>query len=146
MEVREHRARGQCLYCPDKYYLGHTCATPHLLLLDATAVSKAAAERPTNEPLLALEDVPPEDPIPIILNALSSPKRTRGRAMRLVGHIGSLLIRVFVDSRADLNFLNLFVVTRLGLRIDHSITEPVIVANGRLCYTQGLALDVQIRL
>lgn len=66
--------------------------------------------------------------------------------MRLIGHIGDLSIRVFINSGADLNFLNPFVVTRLGLRIDHSLIEIVTVANGRLCYTTCLALNISVQL
>nr|XP_008381918.2 uncharacterized protein LOC103444746 [Malus domestica] len=53
---------------------------------------------------------------------------------------------VFVDSKADLNFLNPVVATSLGLDIDPSVVEPVTVTNGRLCYIKGVARNVSVRV
>ena len=66
--------------------------------------------------------------------------------MRLVRYIGTLPIRVFVDSGADLNFLNPSVALRMGLRIDRSMVEPVAVANGGICYTQGIVYNFTVTL
>lgn len=103
-----------------------------------------ASESETDYPPLALDDPHLEEPIPIPLNVLVSPKRTRGRAMRLLGSIGTCHILVFVDSGTDLNFLNPAIATSLSLDIDLSMVEPVAVANGRLCYTKGVARNVSI--
>lgn len=143
-EVRERRFRGQCLYCPEKYFPGHICATPYLLLLDAAAVSKAVSKTPVEDLPPASDEVLLEATTPITINSLESPKRICGRVMRLLGHIGDLPIRAFADSGADLNFLNPSVTTRMGLRIDHSLIEHVTVANDRLCYTTSFALNVSV--
>lgn len=66
--------------------------------------------------------------------------------MHLVGHVDTLPIQVFVDSCADLNFLNPSLATRLDLRINSSCIEPIVVANGRLCYTKGIAYNVSVNL
>lgn len=124
----------------------HTYATPHLLLLDAATISEAAIEPQTDEPQPVHDETLLVDLIPITLNVLVSLKRTRSRAMRLLGHIVTLLIRVFVDSRANLKFLNPTIVTRLGLLIDCSHIEPIAVANGRIYYTKRLAYNVSVQL
>ncbi|KAM2650970.1 hypothetical protein EV1_014909 [Malus domestica] len=119
---------------------------PHLLLLDAAVVFEAAFATPADDLLPASDDPLLEDTTPITFNALESPKCTRGRAMRLLGHIRDLPIRVFVDSGADLNFLNPSVATRLGLCIDHSLIELIMVVNGRLCYTTSLTFNLSVQL
>ncbi|XP_048446014.1 uncharacterized protein LOC103952495 [Pyrus x bretschneideri] len=146
VEVHQCHSHGQCLYCPEMYYLDHTFAMPHLLLLDVAAVSEAASETPIDDPMPVPDEFLLEYPTPITFNALVSLKRTCGRAMRLLGHITNLSIRVFIDSGANLNFLNPSIATRLSLCIDHSLIEPVTVVNGRLSYTKGLALNVIVNL
>lgn len=145
-EVRERRSRGQCLYCPKKYFPSHTCTTPHFLLLDAAAISEVTPDLILEDTYPALAEPLLAEDVPIAFNALVSPKRTQGRAMRLVGYSDMLPIRVFVDSGADLNFLSPSIARRLGLRTDRSLVEPMAVVNGNICYTHGIAYNFTVNL
>ncbi|RXH80822.1 hypothetical protein DVH24_004736, partial [Malus domestica] len=71
--------------------------------------------------------------VPLTLDTRTSPKRTCGLAMCLVNHIGGLPVQI-----------NPSVATRLGFRIDNSYIELVAIANGRICYTKGLAYNVSV--
>ncbi|XP_008386797.3 uncharacterized protein [Malus domestica] len=131
---------------------------PHLsspaqlpLHLSPAEVHVAAVSEVTSD--LILEDTPPvsdepllDETVPIALNTLVSPKRTQWRVMHLVGYSYTLPIWVFIDSGVDFNFLSPSIAMHLGLRIDHSLVEQVVVANGSICYTQGIAYNFTMTL
>lgn len=75
----------------------------------------------------------------LALHVILATKRAHGCAMHLEGLINHTLIQVFIDSRADQSFLNPQVATCLGLPMDHSRTEAIMVATGRCFHTKGLA-------
>lgn len=83
---------------------------------------------------------------PIALNVISTTKRIRGRTMRLEGFILQTLIQVFIDSSADQSFLNPQVAARLGLSVDPSRTEAVMVATSHCFRTKGVAPQFSVRL
>ncbi|XP_068307393.1 uncharacterized protein [Pyrus communis] len=83
---------------------------------------------------------------PLALHAISATKHACGHAMCLEGLINHILIQVFINSGADQSFLNPQVATRLGLPVDHSWTEAVIVVTCRCFHTKGLAHQVSVCL
>lgn len=83
---------------------------------------------------------------PIAFHTISATKRAHGRAMRLEGLISHTLIQVFIDSGADQSFLNSQMATHLGLPVDPSWTEAVMVGAGRCFRTKGLAHQVSVCL
>ncbi|KAM2882707.1 hypothetical protein COP2_015652 [Malus domestica] len=144
-EMRARREHGLCFNCDEQYWPGHRCRQSHILMLLADEdFSDFQSEPKTSNPSdPSIGDQPAP---PIALNAISATKRSRGRAMHLEGVLHHTRIQVFIDSGADQSFLNPQVAARLGLPIDSTSNEAVMVATGRYFRTKGMARNVSVHL
>ncbi|CAB4303818.1 unnamed protein product [Prunus armeniaca] len=78
------------------------------------------------------------DDIPVQLHAIVDRRRSKGRAMKLMGQLQGVPILVFIDSGADRSFLNPKIAEQLNQHIEKQSIETVVVASDKPLSTKGV--------
>ncbi|BBN68169.1 NB-ARC domain-containing disease resistance protein [Prunus dulcis] len=92
------------------------------------------------------EDSTLTDETSIQLHAITDKRRSRGRAMKLMGQIQGIPILVFIDSGADKSFINPWIAEHLRHPIDRTGIETVVVASGSPLKTKGMLRQVPVQI
>lgn len=92
------------------------------------------------------EDSTLTDDTSVQLHAITDKRRSRGRAMKLMGHIQGIPILVFIDSGADKSFINPWIAEHLRHPIDRTGIETVVVASGSPLKTKGMLRQVPVHI
>lgn len=117
--------KGLCFNCDEPFTKGHKCKKLFQLeLLDED-------EKHT------LDSDPSQEENPeISLNAIVGNSATQN--MLLAGQIGTLIVKVLIDSGSIHCFINDAVVQQLNLPIIHQDGSKVVVANGERVKSKGM--------
>ena len=119
-ELALRREKGLCFNCDEKFSRGHKC-TPSLFLFITDE------EEGSQEPLSAVFSVN-EPPAQISLLALS--RHGAPETLCVVGVIGNHKVRILIDGGSTHNFLQLALLTTLGLSPQNTSPLKVTVGNG----------------
>ncbi|CAB4278190.1 unnamed protein product [Prunus armeniaca] len=100
-------------------------------MIEVEGDDMGTVEAGSSEGLYAIEEDPTlTDDTSIQLHAITNKKRSKGRAMKLMGQIKGIPILVFIDSGTDKSFINPWIAEHLRHPIDRTSIETVVVASG----------------
>ncbi|CAL9030350.1 unnamed protein product [Prunus brigantina] len=125
---------------------GHRCKQSRVFMIEVEGEDMGTVEAGSSEGLDAIEEDPTlTDDISVQLHAITDKKRSKGRAMKLMGQIKGIPILVFIDSGADKSFINPWIAEHLRHPIDRTSIETVVVASGSPLKTKGMLRQVPVR-
>ena len=156
-ELANHRERGLCFYCDEKYNRGHRCAS-HFFLLVADEDPDDDPLNPNISPPLSPNPPRPDNsnnPTPthsqpdppqaqISLHALLG--HTAPETLRMTGRISQQPVVILIDGGSTHNFVHACLVKSLGLNPQPTPTLRVLVGNGNEVVCSQICLAVTIHL
>jgi hypothetical protein len=143
-QMDDRRKKGLCFNCDAKYSRGHVCIAPKLFVLEAweggqEEISPEIVQKDEDPGEFFLEEFPE-----ISLNAIvgsPSPK-----TMRIIGFLRYHRVTVLIDSGSTHNFVDVELVSLLGLQLVQHKGVKVRVANGQLVPSPGKCQAVILKL
>ncbi|MFS7996550.1 putative nucleotidyltransferase, Ribonuclease H [Helianthus anomalus] len=122
-EIEGKRARGECFWCPEKFTPGHKCPNKQIYVLEVCGQD----EEEDNDPVAVEQEwIDPQ----ISIHALTGIPSFS--TMKIMGTIGTMQLRILVDSGSTHNFLNKKLAEKLhcALKTVNNLMS-VGVANGQ---------------
>jgi hypothetical protein len=143
-QMDDRRRKGLCFNCDAKYSSGHVCTAPKLFVLEALEggqeeISQETVQKDEDPGEFFLEEF-----LEISLNAIvgsPSPK-----TMRIIGFLRYHRVTVLIDSGSTHNFVDVELVSLLGLQLVQHKGVEVRVANGQLVPSPGKCQAVNLKL
>ena len=147
-EIASRRERGLCFSCNEKYHRGHRCASRVFLLL---AEDKDNPNPPLIEPLDHKPEPAPDppdthDPYPAQLSLNSLAGHLAPETLRFVATISDSDVVLLVDGGSTHNFIQLQLVTQLGLLPISTSPLRVMVGNGQQLECNSMCSVVPITI
>ncbi|XP_040870975.1 uncharacterized protein [Glycine max] len=147
-EMALRREKGLCFNCDEKYHRGHKCSSRFFIL-----ISDDLEPIPSHIPIPDLTHHPPPDPpdnldlypTQISLNSLAG--HIAPETLRFVGQLSGQPMLILVDGVSTHNFIQLQMVTKLGLLCHETKPLQVLVGNGQhlTCNYVCEAIPVEIQ-
>ncbi|XP_040868642.1 uncharacterized protein [Glycine max] len=135
-ELALRHEKGLCFNCDEKFSRGHKC-TPSLFLFVTND------NEGSQEPVSAVSGAE-EPPAQISLLALSD--HGAPETLRVIGVIGNHKVRILIDGGSTHNFLQLALLTTLGLSPQNTSPLKVTVGNGEELQCHQLCPDVPVNI
>jgi hypothetical protein len=140
----DRRRKWLCFNCDAKYSRGHVCIAPKLFVLEALE----GGQEEISQEIAQLEKDPGEffleEFTKISLNAIvGSPSL---KTMRIIGFLRYQRVTVLIDSGSTHNFVDVELVSLLGLQLVQHKGVEVRVANGQLVPSPGKCQAVTLKL
>jgi hypothetical protein len=129
----EHKIKGLCYNCDDKYFPGHKCKEQNIFM----AISEDVSEEDVESPLVSVSPkktniTPPSDPSevePIIsLNSLTN--FSAPQTLKLIGYIKHRKVIILVDSGSTHNFIHHCISQETNFYIRAVNNFQIMIANG----------------
>jgi len=140
-EMEEHRKKGLCYNCDEKFVRGHHCTQQKLYFLDADAPNEEEYESATKE---AIEEVLDEKTPIISYNALSG--ITTPQTMKVKGFFKKQILIILLDSESTHNFIDPRVAKATDSYIHPSNNFEVLVGNGGKIACKGTCRNVKLSM
>jgi len=140
----DRRRKWLCFNCDAKYSRGHVCIAPKLFVLEALE----GGQEEISQEIAQLEKDPGEffleEFTKISLNAIvGSPSL---KTMRIIGFLRYQRVTVLIDSGSTHNFVDVELVSLLGLQLVQHKGVEVRVANGQIVPSPGKCQAVTLKL
>lgn len=161
-EMDDHRAKGLCFNCDERYHRGHRCKNKGMLLLlspsdppdphsdhisdDVPPLTNSETTPPTPSAFLLHSETPPTYTNPeqfhLSLQAVSG--QPSPRTLRFYARINGHYVSVLVDIGSSHNIIQPRVATFLRLPTQNLPSFTVMVGNGAHLKCDGLCTDVPL--
>ncbi|XP_028208461.1 uncharacterized protein LOC114391685 [Glycine soja] len=161
-EMDDHRAKGLCFNCDERYHRGHRCKNKGMLLLlspsdppdphsdhisdDVPPLTNSETTPPTPSAFLLHSETPPTYTNPeqfhLSLQAVSG--QPSPRTLRFYARINGHYVSVLVDTGSSHNIIQPRVATLLRLPTQNLPSFAVMVGNGAHLKCDGLCTDVPL--
>jgi hypothetical protein len=150
-QMKEHRDKGLCYNCDDKWNPTHKCKSPKLYLMHGC---DSFSEEKLGE--VSYEDsVDGEDsPVAPIVTEVSDPEislhaiagSVSPTTMRLVGLLRNQRVVILLDSGSTRNFLDPALLQVVPLPVDVGVTLNVRIVNGATVVSEGVCQFVSLKI
>ncbi|XP_028215187.1 uncharacterized protein LOC114397318 [Glycine soja] len=142
-EIASRREQGLCFTCDEKYHRGHHCASrAFLLVAKEDDPLPALINPPDPQPDPAPPD--PSDPYPAQISFNSLAGQVAPEMLRFMGFIGDRQVVLLVDDGSTHNFIQLQLVSELGLSTRDTRPLRVMVGNGQQFECARVCEDVSV--
>jgi hypothetical protein len=133
VEMVEHKLKGLCYNCDDKYFLGHKCKEQNIFKAISEDISEEDVETPlVSESPKSTDITPPSNPPkvePVIsLNSLTG--FSAPQTLKLIGYIQHQKVIILVDSGSTHNFIHRCIAQETHCYIHVVNNFPIMLANG----------------
>jgi hypothetical protein len=136
IELKEHRDRGLCYNCNDKFVPGHRCKKLFVI--------EACMEETNGDLEMEIEPLEDHELPEISLHAISG--HSAPDTMKVAGQIYSLSTTMLLDSGSSHNFVSESLATLSGLRPSQSQKVRVTMASGEKLTSKGKCSRIPIKL
>ena len=142
-EIASRRERRLCFTCDEKYHRGHRCTSRAFLLV---AEEDETLPGLINPPYPQPDPVPPDptDPYPAQISFNSLAGQVALETLRFMGFIGDRQVILLVDGGSTHNFIQLQLVSELGLTTRDTTPLRIMVGNGQQLECTRVCEDVTV--
>jgi uncharacterized coiled-coil protein SlyX len=135
-EMKEHREKGLCYNCDEKFRPGHKCKSLTLFLIDGNDYCDEDMDCSPDSNAIQHPE--------ISLHAIAG--ATNPETMRVTGYYHNKPLYILLDSGSTHNFLDPSVASKLNLPISCKTSFDVMVANGDRLYSEGQCQNIFIAI
>lgn len=106
-ELEEHRAKGLCFFCHERFTPGHHCAQrqkAQVFFMEVEDAIVGVGELHVQEKIIDPEEG--QEPVTVTLNSIFGNAHNPSNTMRIKGSHGSRVLHILIDTGSSHNFLS----------------------------------------